>query len=81
MAQWILKENGKVVPCRTLRPLTPAELSPSNEVEMEKRSLFNVTTCGVLGDSSKYLLTKSGTKRMRQTTQGWKFLVLWTNGT
>jgi hypothetical protein len=42
MAQWILKENGKVVPCCTLHHLTPAELSPSNEVEMEKRSLFNV---------------------------------------
>ncbi len=53
MAQWILKENGKVVPRRTLRHLTPAELSPSNKVEMEKRSLFNVTIHGVLGDSVK----------------------------
>jgi hypothetical protein len=55
MAQWILKENGKVVPCCTLRRLTPAELSPSNEVEMEKRSLFNVAIRGVLGDSVKIL--------------------------
>jgi hypothetical protein len=53
MAQWILKENGKVMPRRTLRRLTPAELSPSNEVEMEKRSLFNVAVRGVLGDSVK----------------------------
>jgi hypothetical protein len=53
MAQWILKENGKVVPHCTLHRLTPAELSPSNEVETEKRSLFNVTICGVLGDSVK----------------------------
>jgi hypothetical protein len=51
MAQWILKENGKVVPHRTLRRLTPAELSPSNEVESEKRSLFNVAIHNVLGDS------------------------------
>ncbi len=29
----------------------------------------------------KYLLTKNGTKRMHQMTQGWKFLVQWTNGT
>jgi hypothetical protein len=42
MAQWILKENGKVVPHCTLRRLTPAELSSSIEVEMEKHSLFNV---------------------------------------
>ncbi len=31
--------------------------------------------------ANKYLLTKTGTKRMRQTTQGWKFLVQWANGT
>ncbi len=37
----------------TLRRLTPAELSPSNEVEMEKRSLFYVAIHGVLGDSVK----------------------------
>ncbi len=53
MAQWILKENGKVVPHRTLRRLTPAELSPSNKVETEKRSLFNVAIRGVLDDSVK----------------------------
>jgi hypothetical protein len=40
MAQWILKENGKVVPHRTLHCLTPAELSPSKEVEMEKHFCF-----------------------------------------
>jgi hypothetical protein len=51
MAQWILKENGKVVPRRTLRRLTPDELSPSNEVESEKRSQFNVAIQSVLGDS------------------------------
>ena len=30
--------------------------------------------------ADKYFITKSGTKRMRQSTQGWKFLVKWTNG-
>jgi hypothetical protein len=30
--------------------------------------------------TDKYFTTKSGTKRMRQTTQGWKFLVEWSNG-
>jgi hypothetical protein len=30
--------------------------------------------------ANKYLTMKSGTKRMCQTTQGWKFLVEWSNG-
>ena len=66
MAQWILKENGKVVPCHTLRRLTPAELSPSNKVETEKCSLFNVAIRGVLGDSveitKNVLLDNNATK-------------------
>ena len=28
----------------------------------------------------KYVVTKSGTKRLRQTTKGWKMLVLWKDG-
>jgi hypothetical protein len=31
--------------------------------------------------ADKYFITKTGTKRMHQTTQGWKFLVQWANGT
>ena len=31
--------------------------------------------------ADKYIFSKTGKKRMRQTTQGWKFLVRWTNGT
>jgi hypothetical protein len=31
--------------------------------------------------ADKYLLTKTGTKRMCQMAQGWKFLVQWNNGT
>ena len=53
IVQWILKENGKVIPRHRIRRLTPAELSPSNEVESEKQSLFNVAVRGVLGDSVK----------------------------
>jgi hypothetical protein len=41
------------VPHRTLCRLTSAELSPSNKVETEKRSLFNVAIRGVLGYSVK----------------------------
>ncbi len=51
MAQWILKENGNLVPWRTLCRLSPAELTPTNEVEVEKRALFNTSFRGWLGDS------------------------------
>jgi hypothetical protein len=30
--------------------------------------------------ADKFFTTKLGTKRMHQTTQGWKFLVEWSNG-
>jgi len=40
MAQWVLKENGEIVPLRTLRRLTPHELSVTNETERDKRLLF-----------------------------------------
>jgi hypothetical protein len=53
MAQWILKENGKVVPRCTLRCLSPAELAPTNEVKVEKQALFNTSIHGQLGDSVK----------------------------
>jgi hypothetical protein len=53
MAQWILKNNGKVVPCCTLRHLSPAELAPTNKVEVEKQALLNTSICGKWGDSVK----------------------------
>jgi hypothetical protein len=28
----------------------------------------------------KYIVSRNGTKRIRQTTVGWKFLIKWTNG-
>lgn len=40
MAQWILKASGHVIPLRTLRRLTPHELSVTNEDERDKRLLF-----------------------------------------
>jgi hypothetical protein len=46
MAQRILKENGKVVPCCTLCLLSPTELAPTNQVEDEKQALFNTLICG-----------------------------------
>jgi hypothetical protein len=51
MAQWVLKDNGKIVPLRTLCRLSPAELSLTNETEAEKRLHFTTPICGILGDS------------------------------
>jgi hypothetical protein len=51
MAQWVLKENGKVVPCQSLRHLTPAESAMSNKVKVAKRATFNSPITGILGDS------------------------------
>ena len=39
MAQWILKGNGNVVPCRTSRPLKPEEIHSPEEAA--KRKLFD----------------------------------------
>jgi hypothetical protein len=40
MAQWVLKDNGKVVPCRSIRRLSAAELAPSNEDKHSKQEIF-----------------------------------------
>ena len=53
MAQWILKQNGKVVPRCTLRCLLSAELSLTNKVEYEKRVQFDTAIQGRLRDSYK----------------------------
>ena len=60
MAQWILKANGKVVPLRTCRHLTPAELAPSNETEVRKRAEFDAHITQELGDSFKLPPETSG---------------------
>jgi hypothetical protein len=49
MAQWILKSNGKVIPCRTCRPLKEDERN--NPVEKRKRDLFDEAIRSKLGDS------------------------------
>jgi hypothetical protein len=41
MAQWVLKENGKIFPCQSLRFLTRAESTPSNKVKVAKRAAYN----------------------------------------
>jgi len=51
MAQWVLKNNGKVLPQRTLRRLSTTELSLTNESEAERRMLFTTFVRGILGDS------------------------------
>ena len=51
MAQWVLQQNGKIVPRRTLRRLTADELAPGNETEAEKRRAFNQAIKEKLGDS------------------------------
>jgi hypothetical protein len=51
MAQWILKENGRVMPRCTLHHLSQAELSISNKVKVEKHSSFNASIWSILGDS------------------------------
>jgi hypothetical protein len=51
MAQWVLKENGKVVPGQSLHRLTNAESAPSNEVEVAKHATYNASITRILGDS------------------------------
>ena len=42
MTQWILKQNGGVVPRRTVRKLTSEMLASSNEIEKAKRDAFDI---------------------------------------
>ena len=50
MAQWVLKANGRVVPCRSLRPLTIAELH--SPVEHKKCDVFDALIGGEWGHQS-----------------------------
>ncbi len=50
MENWILTVKGTVIPCRTIHHLTPGELSPANNSEVELRNQFKVATCQKLGD-------------------------------
>ena len=54
MANWVLNQQGKVIPRRSLRRLTKDEQSQSNEVEAAiKRAAFNADITSKLGDSIK----------------------------
>ena len=50
IAPWVLKDNGKVVPRRTIRRLPTTELSLTNESEAERRMQFTTSVRGILGD-------------------------------
>ena len=51
MAQWCLKANGKIVPRRSVFPLTTAQLN--SEVEIRKRQEFDQKIRARYGDSLK----------------------------
>ena len=51
MSQWVLKQSGKIIPLRSLRRLTPHELSVTNEDERNKRHLFMNRIRSKFGDS------------------------------
>ena len=53
MSQWVLKQNGQVVPRRTLVPLTAEQLAPSNEVEAKRRADYDADIRSKLGDCMK----------------------------
>ena len=46
-----MKQNGQVLPQHTLRKLTAEQLAPSNEVEHQKRVIFDAAIRRKLGDS------------------------------
>ena len=51
MAQLVLKDNVKILPRRTFRRLSTAELLLTNESEAERCMLFTTSVRGILGDS------------------------------
>ena len=57
MTQWVLKSNGKVIPCRTLRALTKEEVH--NPSEIRKREVFDKVISDVLGDSITPLVSEA----------------------
>jgi len=53
MAQWVLQANGKIVPRRSLRPLTTTETN-NNVAEERKRRIFMECIHAKLGDSMSF---------------------------
>ena len=56
MTQWILKQNGGMVPRRTVRKLTSEILAPSNDAEKAKRDAFDIDIRRNLGNSFSSLV-------------------------
>ena len=50
MTQWILKQNGGLVPRRTVRKITSEMLASLNEVEKTKRDAFDIDIRRKLGE-------------------------------
>ena len=51
MTHWILKQNGEVVPRRTVRKLTKEQFAPSNDVKKANRDDFDADIRRKLGDT------------------------------
>ncbi len=56
MTQWVLKQNGELVPQCTVRPLTAKQLAPGNEIEHHKWDTFDADISQTLGDSFALLV-------------------------
>ena len=67
MCQAILKQNGRIVPRRSCRPLTAGELAITNEVESRKRREFDDAIKQKLGDSFSL---PNATKRRQTRSKG-----------
>ena len=50
MCQWILQQNGKIVPRRTIRRLWPEELTVTNLSELKKRNSSDAKIRDRIGD-------------------------------
>ena len=61
MAQWILKANGRVVPRRSLRPLTTTKIH--SPVEENKRNVFDTLIESRMGTSINPPPTKDETTK------------------
>ena len=51
ITQWIIKDNGKIIPIRNLKKLTDDHLYPRNEVAKVKRDEFGNKARSILGES------------------------------
>ena len=67
MSQWILKINGRVVPRRTVRPLTVAE--QHNLEEKKKRKFFEVLIEGKYGSAINPPRTNKPTRRSTRNSK------------